>query len=840
MIGRSLSHYKILRELGHGGMGVVYKAEDTNLRRLVALKLLPPEVAADPERISLLKREARAIAALDHPRIVTIYSIEQEEEELFLTMELIEGTKLQDAIPRNGFELQEFLQIAIPLADALSTAHARGIIHRDLKPGNIMLSTDGLPKILDFGLAKLRDGGAQLVETRASTESVTVEGRMAGTIPYMSPEQLCRDIVDYRSDIFSFGIILYEMATGQHPFAKDSGNVASSILRDSPVSVSEVRVELPRQLGRIIRHCLEKDKEQRTQSAKDLRNELEDLQREVSASRTVTPPPPVKRRSRVVLLALVVVAVITFAGAFFYQRHATSPPSARPYNLTVIESRSFSGDRGPDYFRQGVVEVLRRRLGGLRGVYRVGQDDGPVPDIFVDTDVRKIGETLTLRFRLRDSRSGITTAGEVLEGDTDDLVRLVDLTGRSIAKALRSEFGLATRYRPARQPVARSDAYDPFLRALAALNRSQQQGDYAAAHALVRQALTQSPQFTWALALDGQVFLEEYRGTLDRQLLQSAEASCRAAVEFAADFAAAHTCLGDSLYLQQRALDAVTAYREAIRQDATELPAHYGLRAAYLSLGLPQEAEEAWTEVIEAHPGFWGGYYSLGTYYQDAEDYESALKHYRHALELAPENPSLYAYLGTVYYYLGRYEEAAISLQKSIEIQPNWDAYYNLGGLHFSLRRFDESVAAFKRAVELRENDYRSYGRLGWACYWAPGLRAEAELYLEQAVELGMEVLQNRPEDANVLILTALFQAMIGRTAASLESLDKALEIRPSDPHTFFLAGLVQNHLGNSAVALDWLERAVAGGYSTAEIRMTVDLDNLHGEERFQTLLRGG
>ncbi len=221
MIGQTIGHYKIVDKLGAGGMGEVYLAEDTTLKRQIALKVLPPSLAASQERLDRFQREAESLAALNHPNIVHVYTVEEDDGVHFLTMELVEGESLDQAIPPGGLSLDQFFDLAVPLADALSEAHEHGIVHRDLKPANIMLDQKGRPKILDFGLAKLRLPETPEDLSQLPTEAMTQEGRVLGTYPYMSPEQVEGKSVDHRSDIFSFGTVLYEMATGQRPFRGD-------------------------------------------------------------------------------------------------------------------------------------------------------------------------------------------------------------------------------------------------------------------------------------------------------------------------------------------------------------------------------------------------------------------------------------------------------------------------------------------------------------------------------------------------------------------------------------------------------------------------------------------
>lgn len=265
-IGAQLSHYRILAQLGKGGMGDVYRAEDQRLGREIALKVLPAQVAADPARFERFQREARSIAALSHPNIVTVFSVEEAEGRHFLTMELVEGQVLDEVIPEGGLDLRELLEIAEPLTDALAEAHAKGIVHRDLKPANVMVTAAGQVKVLDFGLA---------TEGESAGARLTREGQILGTPGYMSPEQACGKTVDARSDVFALGVLLFEMATGQLPFTGSSFQEMFSALMSRPVPrLRSLRRELPRDLERAVDRCLAKEPEQRFAAADDLLDQL--------------------------------------------------------------------------------------------------------------------------------------------------------------------------------------------------------------------------------------------------------------------------------------------------------------------------------------------------------------------------------------------------------------------------------------------------------------------------------------------------------------------------------------------------------------------------------------
>jgi len=318
MIGTTLQHYRIVGKLGAGGMGEVYAAEDTKLQRRVALKLLPPEMAGDPERLQRFQREARAIAALNHPNVVTIYSVEEADGVQFLTMELVEGKTLGDIIPEGGLPLEELLRLAVPLVDAVAAAHQHGIVHRDLKPANVMLATDGRLKVLDFGLAKLKPEVATTETTELATQTLTRHHTIVGTAAYMSPEQAEGRPVDQRSDIFSLGVVLYEMACGRRPFAGDSAvSLISAIIKDTPRPLSEVKRDVPPALERIVTKALAKDPALRYQRALELLNDLQEVQQQTAAGQIVRGVVRAVARSRWtrrLALAAGLVAIVAAAG----------------------------------------------------------------------------------------------------------------------------------------------------------------------------------------------------------------------------------------------------------------------------------------------------------------------------------------------------------------------------------------------------------------------------------------------------------------------------------------------------------------------------------------------
>jgi serine/threonine protein kinase len=382
MIGRTLSHYKITAKLGKGGMGEVWQTTDTALNREVAVKVLPAEMAADPERLERFKREAQAIAALNHPNIVTIHSVEEADGVHLLTMELVEGKSLDQMLPPSGFDLERLFPLAIQIADALASAHEKGIVHRDLKPANVMVTDDGRVKVLDFGLAKLAESETE----DEATQLMTQAGMILGTVPYMSPEQVQGQEVDSRSDVFSLGILLFEMTTGKRPFGGDNpASVISAILKEQPPSVTGLKLELPNHLGRIVRRCLEKQPQRRYTSAREVHLELDGLEKELAISESVqaASPPGVEEAAREsshkptsqpwkALTILLGLTTLTLGAAWWVDRGSRSSSDGPPTVLAMeLLTDLFGSQAEPSLSPDGKQLLFVAEEGGDLDIFKL-------------------------------------------------------------------------------------------------------------------------------------------------------------------------------------------------------------------------------------------------------------------------------------------------------------------------------------------------------------------------------------------------------------------------------------------------------------------------------------
>ena len=611
MIGQTLSRYKITGMLGEGGMGVVYRAEDTELGREVALKLLPAEMADNPKRLERFRREAKAVAAINHPNIVTIHSIESAETTHFLTMELVEGESLDHLIPPGGMPLAKVFEIAVPLADALSSAHESGIVHRDLKPANVMITGENRIKVLDFGLAKLvedpdSDSGDHAL-TAVPTE-LTAEGMVMGTAPYMSPEQVEGRTMDHRTDIFSLGIVLFEMATGKRPFAGDtSAALISSILRDSPPTVTEINESVPRHLARIIQHCLEKDPEARYQSAKDVRNELKSLRREVdsgmvatgSGATPISDAPKSKGTRKYGLWAAAGFAAIAILAAGWWlgggaDRTPAAPDvrtgvlsadvaaaagSDRP-SVAVLPFANLSADPDNEYFTDGLTEELIGALANVEGLripartsvyalkgthldiqeigHRLGVDN------ILEGSVRKAGDQLRISAQLIKVSDGFNLWSETYDRQFEDVFVIQGESAGNIVEALQLTLSPVEKQALRYERTTDFKAYEYYLRGRGHYRR-RTRTDFESAREMFSKAIEIDSGYALAWAGLADTYTEFWRNyESTEENLGQAEETSREAVELDPNLAEAHAARGFALGQRQLYDEAAAEFRRAM------------------------------------------------------------------------------------------------------------------------------------------------------------------------------------------------------------------------------------------------------------------------------------
>ena len=713
--GRILSHYKLIELIGEGGMGAVWRAKDQTLGREVALKVLDSEAASNPERLAMFEREARAIAALNHPNIVTIFEIDKAEGLHFIVMELVRGGSLEKLIEPGGLPLKKLLDVAIAVTDAIGAAHKQGITHRDLKPSNIMMSETVRVKVVDFGLAVLSPPEPTVEgEVPTTLTAHSDEGFITGTLPYMSPEQVQGLDVDSRSDIFSTGVILYEMATGRRPFeGANSSALIASILRDVPVLPTRLNPQLPLRLGRVISSCLEKDPKQRWQTAAELRRALEDIRSDLDE-----------------------------------ETHSLDR------SVAVLPFHDMSPDRDQDFLCEGIAEEIMIALGKVRGLrvasrpsaFRFKSDDADVVEVgeklgvstLLDGSVRKSGNRLRISVELIDAADGFRLWSDRYDRDIKDVFAVQDEIARRVVEALQLTLSAGERDALRRTSTRDVNAYEYYLRGRKFFYKYDKRG-VAFARELFERAITIDPAYARAYAgiADCCSFQYLYVGR-DPVNLEKAAVAAAKAIELDPELAEAYASLGTALSLRGGHSEAEDAFRTAIRLNSDLFEAHYFYARDSFAQGKLEQAIREYEEAVRSRP----------------EDYQAPLL------------------MAQIYDDLGRPEEAAASRRRGVAIAEEYlnlnpdDAralYMGANGL-VALGEHEKGLDWARRALALEPDD--SMVIYNVACiYSLAGRAAEALDCIERAVDAGLTQRGWLEHDSNLDLIRKepRFQALLKR-----------------------------------------------------------------------------
>jgi serine/threonine protein kinase/tetratricopeptide (TPR) repeat protein len=694
MIGRTLSHYRIIALLGTGGMGEVYLAEDTRLKRKVALKVLPADLASDPTRLARFQREAEALAALTHPNIVTIHSVEDVDGVHFITMEHVEGEPLNREIPPEGMDIGRFFDLAIPLADAVAAAHERGITHRDLKAANVMVGSDGRAHVLDFGLAKIDHAMPTFVT--AETIEQTREGTIVGTVPYMSPEQVQGLPVDYRSDIFSLGVMFHQMLTGRPPFTGATQSaLVSSILRDAPVPVNRVRRGPTDALSRIVTRCLEKAPEDRYQRARDLHSDLKGARREIESG----------------------------------LHHHSGPvdvASALQQAIAVLAFRNLSPDAENEYFSDGISEEIINALTqveGLRVAARTSSFSfkGKAVEVgeiarrlnvrhVLDGSVRKAGNRVRITVQLVEASSGYQLWGERYDRQIEDIFEVQDDIARTIVARLKIALAPGSPQRLVKPPTENMDAYALYLKARAMLYK---RGKWIAqALEAFKQAVALDPNFSpaWAGLADAYMPLAYYGFARPSDAMAAASEAATRALAADPDCAEAHCALAGAALLWQRNLELAKDEFEraiALHPTNTQTRCWYGLFYLQWTVGRLDDGLREIRNALDADPlsGYATAVYSWAL--TTARRHSEAVIEGQLAVERDPESFASRIALAHAYRYAGRLDDAIKTYEEMIAIwNRNVWILAMMALTYRHLERTDLAAPLYQEVLARRDTQY--------------------------------------------------------------------------------------------------------------------------------------
>jgi eukaryotic-like serine/threonine-protein kinase len=855
MIGSMVGPYRVVERLGAGGMGEVYLGLDSRLQRKVALKSLTSPVIADDDRREQILREARAAARLNHPGIAAVYDVVEQGDRAYIVMEYIEGQSLAARLAQGPLPMDRTFAIGLELAAALSAAHAGGVVHHDLKPANIQLTAQGSVKVLDFGVARVTTPAAMPTETTRSVASVLSPGDgYSGTLAYMAPEQLLSKPVDARSDIYSLGVVLFEMATGKRPFDDTDPISLAVAMSNAPAPTADsLNPQVPRALAAVIARALEARPEKRYQSAQELEAALADAS-------ALTGARAIWRRVRVpagVALLLLVLA----GGATLLIRNRLGPaPPARPTILAILPVDNPSGDPQAEYLGAGFASVLSSNLAAVTGLTvlsrestapyakarsdlaSLGRDLGV--DLILDLSIRAVRPSPVLVVRLRQANSSPAIWEDTLTGDALAVERaLMNGAGNALERSTGRTLTKADWKHIRAFPTTNSEALSEYSEARALLDRFDVPGNIDRALTLLAHAIGDDGRFVMAQAALGDAYWMKYQRDKDVSLASAATDAVMKALQIDPEQAPVLYSLGNMQYVTGRYEDATESLRHSLKIQPDNDEAHRLLGLVLAERGDLNAAVLEVQQAIRIRPLYWRNHTTLGYIYYRAGRYQDALAPYRRATELQPTNANVFSSLGLMYHRLGRVNGRASDIDQAIgyyehavRLGPNPAAYANLALAYYDAKRYREALSTYQEALRTDPMSVENIRNIA-DVYLRLGESQKARAEYERAISIGEDLLKVNNRDYRTIILMAVCESHIGRAASAEGHAAEAKVLAPTDQETLQYSAEIHTRLGQTDAALKDLEAAINNGYSRREARTNEELEPLRQLPLFQRLI---
>jgi len=846
--------YHVESLLGSGGMGKVYKARDRELDRIVAIKVLRPDLMTDPMAMQRFKHELLLASSISHPNILRIHDLGEYNSVKFISMAYVDGGDLTQVLRKEGrLPLDRVLHIMRQLAAALGAAHGVNVVHRDLKPQNILLGAADHVYVTDFGIAKTLE---------SDRTSVTRTGAVLGTPLYMSPEQVEGKQVDHRSDLYTFGLIFYEMLTGVLPFTGDTTfQLMYQRVHQLPKRPETVIPDLPLYLSRICLKCLEKEPAKRYQSASEILVDLEQ-KHAPTHTRTVQITLPVLSNKTWLISGSAVIVLMAGLLALppvrdFLFRHKTAEPTSGIPSLkqgkfvAVLPMRVLGDPASLNYVADGLVEALSAKLFQLHDMHttsaaevqkaKPGNSLSDVArqlgvNLVVSGTIQGSGDKLRIIASLDDVAGGHRVWTQEFSGMQQDLLTLEDQIYGGVVEALALRPTSEESARATPHPTENFEAYDLYLKGRSAMRGQQDVKNIQSAIDYYEQALKKDRGFALAYAGLADASLTMYHEKKDTFWSQKALGAAQQAERLNSNLPEVHFSLGNVYTASGKDSEAVSELKRALQLAPNSDDGYRGLGKAYLALGQKDLALQAYQKAIDLNPYYWVNYNYAGHAYSNLGEYDKALAAFQRIIELEPDNTFGYLNAGAIYFQQGRYDQCIPLYQKALQIQPHYLTYSNLGTAFFFLKRYAEAVPMFEKAVEMNQNDPMLMGNLADAYRWYNQIEKANATY-DRAIALAFKQLQVNPRDTSVMDELSLYYAKKGDAVQSLDFIRRARAINPTDVNMIYDEAVVYALTGRPEQALETLREALKKGYSVNEAQSDPELSSLRTRPEFGKLV---
>lgn len=860
LVGEKIAQYKIMEVLGQGGMGVVYKAHDTRLDRIVALKFLPSALNTDPQTDAAIEQEAKIAATLNHPNIVTIYEVGAYRDSVFIAMEFVPGQSLLNWIAQQNTDsfksesggppveiLGQCLAILIQVCEALEEAHQAGIIHRDVKPSNILVTDDGKIKIVDFGLALSREYGSDFVSESSS-----------GTLEYLAPEQAKAGRLDGRTDIWAVGVLFYKMICGRAPFSGEfDQTIIYSILNEEPLPIKLICPEIPDEIISIIDRCLQKNPADRFKNIIELKNALLQARQQLNMdapNRTFFKWP--NTAGKIIISAGLILLLVILVFIFLQTPGYKSLPVKK--HLAVLPLKSAGLEKQDWLYSDGVAEALSSKLTQLeqsRGtLWVVPFDEVYYRGINTPSEARKefgvnlaitgsfqrLNEKIILTLNLVDTKSLRQLKSLVIEDQLSELFNLQKKLIFKMADMLELNIPKAREQFISAGFTSTKGAYDYYLLGIGYLQHSEQLENLNNAISNFKIALDIDPDFVDAHTRLAEAFLAKYKITKEPNSFDLAVESCNQAILLADknNLKTAEVYIVLGLIQQQKGnyRKAKKSFLKAIELDDSRDKAYRELALTYQSLGDSVRAEAMLKKAIQLKPGYWENYNQLGVFYYRQTKYRAAAEQFKEVIRYTPDNIRGYNNLGGILVLLNKNEEAIKQFKHSLSIKANDLAYRNLGTLYFYRSQFEKAAKAYQSVLQFTTDDYRIWGALAESFYWSGADSSQTRQHYQQAVSQARRELHVNSQNTEVLIDLAGYYAKLNKQDSSRYFLNQVLSMSSNDVEVWFRIATVFEFWGERSIALKWLARAIKAGFSKAQVESYPGLKKLRTDARYKLL----